>query len=124
MTESTYQYAHVITWDDLPGDQPMEKITRKRIIGVNMMLSHVFLEKDFAVEEHAHANEQFAIVVSGKVAFGINGKGTDRFQKVTLSAGQVLVIPPNCPHSAHALEDTLIIDCFSPPSDTTGVDHG
>ena len=88
------------------------------------MLSHVALEKGCTVPEHAHPNEQLAIVVSGKITFGVNGKASDKFQKVTLSAGQVLVIPPNCPHSAHALEDTVVVDCFSPPSETTGVDEG
>jgi quercetin dioxygenase-like cupin family protein len=30
-------------------------------------------------------------------------------------AGEVLTIPPNLPHSALALEDTLVLDIFSPP---------
>ncbi len=40
--------------------------------------------------------------------------------KMTLTApgcgmGEVLVIPPNLPHAATALEDTLDVDVFSPP---------
>ncbi|MHC4976870.1 MAG: cupin domain-containing protein [Planctomycetota bacterium] len=124
MTESIHQYAHVVTWDDLPPDHPMEKVTRKRIVGSNMMLSHMFLEKEFSIDEHAHPNEQIVVVVSGKITFGINGKSSEKFQRVTITEGQVLVIPPNCPHSAHALEDTLLIDAFSPPSEGTGVDEG
>jgi unsaturated pyranuronate lyase len=124
MTTQTYELAHVISWDDLPADHPMEKIDRKRIVGANVMLSHVFLHKGFAIGEHSHENEQIAIVLSGKVVFGINGKDHAMYREETVSAGQVLVLPPNCPHSARAVEDTLILDCFSPPSETTGVDGG
>jgi quercetin dioxygenase-like cupin family protein len=30
-------------------------------------------------------------------------------------AGEVLHLPSNVPHEAHALEDTLDVDVFSPP---------
>ena len=36
-------------------------------------------------------------------------------ETVTISAGEVLYIPSNVPHEAHALEDTLDVDVFSPP---------
>jgi quercetin dioxygenase-like cupin family protein len=32
-----------------------------------------------------------------------------------LTAGEVLRIPPNAPHSAVALEDSVAVDLFSPP---------
>ena len=35
-------------------------------------------------------------------------------EELILRAGQLLVIPPNVPHKALALEDTLDIDIFSP----------
>ena len=37
------------------------------------------------------------------------------FAELVGPAGQVLVIPPNVPHKAEALEDTLDVDVFSPP---------
>ena len=41
---------------------------------------------------------------------GDGGKET-----VTVHAGEVLHIPSNVPHEAHAVEDTLDVDVFSPP---------
>ena len=114
--------ARVYTWSELAEDQPMAKIARRRIIGEKMMVSRVELKKGFAVPSHSHDNEQFAVVLDGAIEFGL---GDDEAETVTLTAGQVLHIPSNVPHSAKALQDTLILDLFSPPSETTGVDaHG
>jgi quercetin dioxygenase-like cupin family protein len=33
---------------------------------------------------------------------------------VTLSKGQVLLIPSSVPHGAEALEDSVVLDIFSP----------
>jgi quercetin dioxygenase-like cupin family protein len=41
--------------------------------------------------------------------------GDDQEEEVIVRAGEVLVIPPNLPHSAEALEDTVDIDIFDPP---------
>jgi quercetin dioxygenase-like cupin family protein len=115
----------VIRLRDLPQDHPMPLIDRRRIIGSHMMMSEVRLHKGFTVSTHHHANEQFAWVISGRVRFGIGAQDSPERQEVTLTAGEVLHLPPNVPHSAEALEDSTVIDLFSPPSEKTGVDaHG
>lgn len=119
---TTRSGARVLSWNGLEEDQPMAKIARRRIIGTSMMISRVELTAGFHVPSHRHANEQFAIVLAGEIEFGL---GDDDSEHVTLTAGQVLHIPSNVPHSARALQNTLILDLFSPPSETTGVDaHG
>ncbi|MFI4891870.1 MAG: hypothetical protein ACIAQ0_00340 [Phycisphaerales bacterium JB058] len=40
-----------------------------------------------------------------------------------LVGGQAIVLPPNVPHGAEALEETIILDLFSPPSEKTGIDQ-
>lgn len=110
-------------WEDLPADHPMEKIDRRRIMGERVMLSHVFLHKGFVVPTHAHANEQFACVISGKIRFGLGDENSPDHCEVTLEGGEVLHLPSNVPHSAEALADSLVLDIFSPPSETTGVDR-
>jgi quercetin dioxygenase-like cupin family protein len=110
-------------WQDLPHDHPMEKIDRRRIIGEKMMLSEVFLHKGFHVSTHSHQNEQFAVVLSGEVRFGIGAKGSAERYEIVLKGGEVLHLPANVPHSAQALADSRLIDLFSPPSETTGVDR-
>jgi quercetin dioxygenase-like cupin family protein len=120
--------ARILRWSDLPQDRPMPLIERQRIIGAHMMLSRVHLHRGFRVGTHQHANEQFACVMSGRVRFGLGSDDTPgrapgaARREVTLGPGEVLHLPPNVPHSAEALEDSVVLDLFSPPSETTGVD--
>ncbi len=109
-------------WDDLPADRPMEKIERRRIIGENVMLSQVTLEAGFRVPSHRHDNEQIAVVLSGRIRFGVGEEGA--VEEMQLVTGEALLLPANTPHSAHAIEKTVVLDIFSPPSETTGVDGG
>ncbi|MBI1850572.1 MAG: cupin domain-containing protein [Planctomycetes bacterium] len=101
----------------------MEQLERRRIIGEKMMISRVHLEKGCVVPTHSHENEQFACVVSGRLSFGIGAEGSASRRVVVVENGEVLHLPPNVPHSAEALEDTLVLDLFSPPSQTTGIDR-
>jgi unsaturated pyranuronate lyase len=113
---------HVHIWDELPADHPMDKIDRRRIIGQQAMISHVLLHKGFKVQSHHHENEQFAVVLSGRVRFGLGDPAAKEYCERILEGGSVLHLPGNTPHSAEALEDTLILDIFSPPSEKTGID--
>ncbi|MCC6322490.1 MAG: cupin domain-containing protein [Phycisphaerales bacterium] len=115
--------ADIHRWTELPVDHPRPLIDRRRIIGDNMMVSEVFLHKGFRLETHQHANEQFGVVLSGRIRFGLGAEGSPERREATLAGGQVIRFPANFPHSAEALEDTLILDLFSPPSEGTGVDQ-
>lgn len=115
--------ATVYTWSDLPEDRPMPLITRRRIIGERMMISEVHLARGFTVATHAHENEQLSVVLSGRIRFTIGHPGSPDCHLHTLAGGQVIHLPSNLPHAAEALEDTHILDLFSPPSATTGVDE-
>lgn len=113
----------VYRWSDMPTDRPMPRIERQRIIGDKAMLSRVALAKGFSVETHRHENEQFGVVLSGKIRFRIGEPDDPNAREVTLVGGEVLHLPSNVPHSAEAIEDTVVLDIFSPPSATTGVDR-
>ncbi len=114
--------ARLVSWSELATDRPMPLIDRRRIIGEHLMVSEVFLHKGFKLASHHHSNEQFVVLISGRCRFGVGAEGTPDHHEITVSSGQVLVLPPNVPHSCVALEDTRILDLFSPPSATTGVD--
>jgi quercetin dioxygenase-like cupin family protein len=105
-------------FDDLEKDRPMPGLWRGRVIGQKSMISQVFLEKGTLVPTHSHANEQFCIVLSGRLRFDLAAG-----RQTVVSAGEVLHIPPDAPHAAEALEDSLVYDIFSPPSATTGIDR-
>jgi quercetin dioxygenase-like cupin family protein len=110
-------------WTELPADCPMALLDRRRIVGERAMLSHVRLQKGCDVPTHAHENEQFACVLSGRARFGLGAEGSPDRREVVVEAGEVLHLPGGVPHSAFALEETVILDIFSPPSATTGIDR-
>ncbi len=110
-------------WSDLPKDHPMSLLERRRIIGERLMLSEVLLQKGCRVPTHAHENEQFAYVLRGRIRFGIGAVGSAERHDLVLEAGEVLHLPSRVPHSAEALQETLIIDIFSPTSEKTGIDQ-
>lgn len=109
-------------WSELPKDEPMALLQRRRVIGERSMISQVHLQQGCVVPTHAHFNEQFACIVSGRLRFTI-GPANDRSPvELTVAAGEVLHLPSNVPHAAEALEDTIVLDVFSPPSEKTGID--
>lgn len=116
--------ATVYRWSDLPQDHPMPLLDRRRVIGERMMISEVRLHKGFRLQTHQHENEQFGVVISGRIRFGVGAEGSTGRYEVTLGAGEVIHFPAHVPHSAEALEETLILDLFSPVSAGTGVDLG
>lgn len=99
-------------WDDLPKERVTDAIDRRLVTGERMMLAHVYLKKGAIVPRHSHDNEQLTYILEGALRFSI---GADGAEQVVLRAGEVLVIPPNVPHEAEALEDTLDVDVFCPP---------
>jgi quercetin dioxygenase-like cupin family protein len=99
-------------WNDMPKDRVTDQIDRRLVVGDRMMLAHVYLKKGSVVPRHSHENEQLTYILEGALHFKI---GDDGSQEFIVRAGEVLVIPGNVPHEAHALEDTLDVDVFSPP---------
>ena len=69
----------------------------------------VALDRGAVVPEHRHPHEQIAHVVRGSLRLTLAGIAHD------LDPGESLYIPGNTPHSAEALDDTLVVDTFSPP---------
>lgn len=110
-------------WSDLPKDHPMALLERRRVIGERAMVSQVRLTKGCFVPSHAHFNEQITCIISGRLHFTIGPADGKSREELTVSAGEVLLLPSNVPHSAEALEDTVVLDVFSPPSEKTGIDR-
>ena len=115
--------AQVFRWEDMPTDHPVEKLDRQRVVGEQSMIARVFLHQGLDVPTHSHENEQIACVMSGRVRFGLGAENSPERREVELGAGEVLLLPAWAPHSAFAVEDSLVLDVFSPPSEQTGVDR-
>jgi quercetin dioxygenase-like cupin family protein len=60
------------------------------------------------VPRHDHPNEQVANVVSGRLRFVVGD------EEVVVAAGESISLPGGVPHEVEALEDSLVLDVFSP----------
>ena len=98
-----------IPWDTVEMEHLNPLLARQVIVGQNVMIARVYLKKGSIVPEHHHVNEQITYILEGALKFWIDGK------EIVLNAGDVLTIPPNMPHKAEALVDTIDLDVFNPP---------
>jgi quercetin dioxygenase-like cupin family protein len=95
---------HTVLLEDL---NPL--LRRQFVVGQDIMLARVLLKKGCIVPEHSHHNEQLTYILEGALKFWIDGR------EIVVHAGEVLTIPPNMPHKAEAIEDTVDLDIFNPP---------
>ncbi len=98
-----------IPWSSVELEALNPLLQRQLVVGQNIMLARVLLKKGCIVPEHSHVNEQVTYILEGALKFWIDGR------EIVVNAGEVLTIPPNMPHKAEALEDTVDLDVFSPP---------
>src|ERR1700716_1458788 len=98
-----------IPWSSVEVEALNPLLGRHFVVGQNVMLARVLLKKGCIVPEHSHPNEQITFIAEGALKFWIDGK------IIVVNAGEVLTIPPNMPHKAKALEDTVDFDVFNPP---------
>lgn len=98
-----------LCWDNVPIETMHPLLGRQLIVGDQVMLARVLLKKGCIVPLHSHVNEQLSYIIEGALKFFIDDK------EIVVRAGEVLTIPPNMPHKAEALEDTVDLDIFHPP---------
>lgn len=109
-------------WSLLPIDSPMPLLSRKRIMGEKMMISEITLQQGCTVPVHHHENEQFSVVLRGHLQFTVHDSQGNA-STMDVRGGEVLHLPSQVPHGVVAVEETLVLDLFSPPSATTGIDR-
>lgn len=86
------------------------------------MISNVTLYPGCDVPSHAHENEQMSCVIQGCVIFTVvQPDGTK--QEIRIGEGQVLHLPSLFSHGATLETLSIVLDVFSPPSATTGIDQ-
>jgi quercetin dioxygenase-like cupin family protein len=98
-----------IPWDSVAIESLNPLLGRQLVVGQNIMLARVLLKKGCIVPEHSHPNEQVTYILEGALKFWIDGR------ELVILAGETLTIPPNMPHKAEAVEDTVDLDVFYPP---------
>jgi quercetin dioxygenase-like cupin family protein len=95
-------------WNEIAKENLTPQLARQMIHTDTMTIARIEAKKGALVPEHQHANEQVTTVEKGSMRFVLGG------ETFLVGAGQSLHIPSNVPHSAETLEDTVVIDVFSP----------
>ncbi len=98
-----------VPWDRVEREQLTPLLQRQFFSTSQLTMARFELKKGCVVPEHHHHNEQVTSVFQGASKLSFSG------QEVTVCAGETISIPADLPHSAEALEDTLVIDVFTPP---------
>jgi quercetin dioxygenase-like cupin family protein len=95
-------------WTQVPAEQLNPHVSRKCIHTAALTIARLHIKKGGVVPEHKHIHEQVAHVEKGALKFTVNG--VDQ----VIRAGQSLVLPSMVPHGVEALEDTDVLDTFTP----------
>jgi unsaturated pyranuronate lyase len=95
-------------WHEEPVDQLNPSIGRQMIHTQTMTLARIILAKGAVVPSHAHENEQIATVLEGRLRFTVGGEEQE------VVAGESIPLAANVSHEVEALEDSVVLDVFSP----------
>ncbi len=76
--------------------------------GKGLMMMEVQFKKGAEGYEHSHIHEQMSYCIKGKIAFQIDGKET------IITQGEIIYIPSNAKHGVTALEESILLDTFTP----------
>lgn len=74
-----------------------------------VMLCEFFLERGAHIPQHSHTNDQVGYLISGQLQVTIGS------QTRILNPGDSYAVPGGLVHSVQVLEDSLVVDVFSPP---------
>jgi quercetin dioxygenase-like cupin family protein len=89
--------------------QPLEGIEMKTLVfGQRTLMSEFRLENGKTLPLHSHPHEQTGYLVSGRIRLTI---GTETYDT---GPGDSWCIPENVEHGAETLEDSVVLEVFSP----------
>ena len=92
----------------LPRQEKRPGFIGRFIHSEQMSVAHWEINKGSLLEKHSHPHEQLAFILSGKVLFK-TAEGD-----VILETGQGAVFTPEESHEGVILEDSIIVDLFTP----------
>jgi quercetin dioxygenase-like cupin family protein len=95
-------------WTTITPETMAPGISRRAVHADNATVARFDLAEGAVVARHAHENEQITTVVEGALRLDFDDR------QVVVKPGELIVIPPNVPHAARALEKTIVVDFFTP----------
>jgi len=96
------------SWKTKEVEKLSDSLSRQAVFGEKGTLARLSIKRGGGAARHSHVNEEYSSIVSGAVKYVFDDR------EVVVNAGEVLVVPPNVPHSVVALEDTVAVFFFSP----------
>lgn len=89
---------------------PTDPGVRRRLLAHNdgLMMVEFAFEKGAEGLLHSHPHIQASYVAHGRFEVTIDGRTE------TLETGQSFIVPSNAMHGVKALEEGLLVDCFTP----------
>ena len=89
-------------WSDVSAERVFPGVVRQVVHGRRQTLVRYVYEPGAVFPVHSHPEEQITVVVSGRLAFEIDGR------RVELGSGHVAVIPAGVPHGARVVGDETV----------------
>ena len=76
--------------------------------GEKTLMGRFRIAKGAAIPPHSHPHEQTGIMISGRLQFKVDGQTMD------VEPGDSWCLPGGVEHSVQALEDSVVVEVFSP----------
>lgn len=91
---------------------PFPGVTRKNLVwGERMLLTQIIMRSGSVVAAHDHPYEQMGYCITGAIELQVGS------EKRVCRAGTAWSIPSGAEHAAVALENSVLVEAFSPPRD-------
>jgi quercetin dioxygenase-like cupin family protein len=98
-------------WLEEPVEELSPGVGRQMLHTERMTVARITLVSGACVRRHDHESEQVANVVAGRLRFVVGD------EEVVAASGESVAIPARVPHEVEALEDSIVVDVFSPVRD-------
>ncbi len=99
----------VVKYNEIQGTDIGGGITRRILAHEGgMMIVEATFQKGAVGTAHRHPHEQVSYILSGKFRYTMDS------ESYILEKGDTYYVPPEVLHGAEALEDSVILDVFTP----------
>ena len=100
-----------IHWSEMPWEEVNEHISRKVVMKDHLMMVLYRFDPHQAWPVETHEAEQGGYILEGKIELHLPVSG----KRVLLGPGDGYLIGTNVPHSWKTMEETILLDVFTPP---------
>lgn len=101
---------YATAWDELPEVEGLPNNLRTAVAGREMGVNKIRWVHPTELPPHVHDDaEQAIVMLEGRISFTIDGS------ELTLSAGDVAIIPRSAVHGGHSIEgEAVFVEVFAP----------